>query len=208
MANSETAADTNSTPRSKVARLIDTYDLDGMGDEMEYLWTAEGDDRRSLRDLADYFNKRVLEQELSGTEIKPLDGEVENFLRLLTRDDVNNAEKTRARRRLEREGIDVDRLLDDFVTYQAIRTYLKNHRDATYSPDETDSTEKAKENLIQLRCRTARVTENKINQLARSDSLSMCGNVRATADVKIICEGCGSHWGIEDLLAEGGCSCD
>lgn len=40
---------------SKVARRINEYDLEGLGEEMARRWTAE-DDRWSLRDLADHFN--------------------------------------------------------------------------------------------------------------------------------------------------------
>jgi len=119
--------------RRKVARLIDEYNLQGIGEELERLWTAD-DDRRSLRSLADLFNRRLLKISLEEAGVTSLDGEVENAYRLLDDDDVSGADRTRARRRLEREGVDVDTLQEDFVTYQAVRTYLKNYRGAEYNP--------------------------------------------------------------------------
>ena len=41
---------------SKVARLIKKYDLQGLGAELEQLWTAD-EDRKSLRELASYFDQ-------------------------------------------------------------------------------------------------------------------------------------------------------
>ena len=51
-------------PDSKVARLIDRYGLDGLGDELERRWTADGAERLSLRDCAALFNRRLLEEAL------------------------------------------------------------------------------------------------------------------------------------------------
>lgn len=45
--------------RTKVSRVIDEYDLDGFGDELERLWTATGDERKSLRELAETCNKCI-----------------------------------------------------------------------------------------------------------------------------------------------------
>lgn len=52
------------TPTCKVARVIREYDLEGLGDELEHGWTADGDNRTSLRGLATYFNERVLDAAL------------------------------------------------------------------------------------------------------------------------------------------------
>jgi len=138
--------------RRKVARLIDEYDLQGLGAELEELWTAE-EDRKSLRELASYFNRQLLEQSLEEANVQYLDGEIENTYRLLTDDEVSSTESTRVRRRLERDGVDVDALENDFVTYQAIRSYLKDHRSAEYTPAETDPLEREATNVQKLRGR-------------------------------------------------------
>lgn len=66
--------------------------------------------------------------------IQLLAGEVESLYRLLTADDIGAAEQTCARRRLEREGIDVQSLLSNFVSYQSVRTYLTNHAALSMRP--------------------------------------------------------------------------
>ncbi len=47
---------TDGRPSSKVAPLIDEYELDGLGAEFEARWTGAGEVRMRLRDLAEFFN--------------------------------------------------------------------------------------------------------------------------------------------------------
>lgn len=63
--------------KSQVARPIEEYYLEGMGEERGHRWTT-GDDRWSLRDLADHFNQAVLKAAMEAEGAQPLDGEVEN----------------------------------------------------------------------------------------------------------------------------------
>jgi hypothetical protein len=191
--------------QSKVARLIDKYELDGMGAELEKLWTAD-EDRQSLRDLADYFNHHLLRHSLNNANIQQLEGEVENTYRLLTADDISSAESTRVQRRLERDGVDVNALNTDFVTYQAIRTYLKDHRGAEYTPAETDPIKRETTNLQKLRGRMVSVTEGKLEQLRSSEALQL-GDFRTIAEIQVICEDCNTQYDALELLEQGGCAC-
>jgi hypothetical protein len=200
-------SDESSRPgrRSKVARLLEEYDLQGLGAELEQLWTAD-EDRRSLRELADHFNRNILEAALDDVNIQHLDGEIKNTYRLLTSDEVSIAERTRVRRRLEREGVSVDDLEDDFLTYQAIRTYLKEYRDAEYTPDEMDPLERETTNVQQLRGRMAAVTEGKFQQLRDSGRIEL-GEFRTLAEIQVICEDCNTQFDVLNLLDRGGCHC-
>lgn len=191
--------------RSKVVRLIDEYELTEVGEELEELWTADTD-RHSLRELAALFNQRIVKQQCEAADMQLLDGEAANIYRLLTAADVSSAEQTRVRRRLEREGIDADRLEKDFVTYQAIRTYLKKYRDAEYTPAETDPLDRESQNIQQLRGRTAAVTEGKLEQLQNSGELDL-GEFRTLVNIQVVCETCNTQWAVDELLERGGCDC-
>lgn len=204
MGNSDAATESRRGRRSKVARLIEQYELDSIGAELERLWTAK-ENRRSLRDLATYFNRQLLRRALENADIRPLDGEVENIYRLLT-DDDSGADGTRIRRRLERDGVDVDAIEEDFVTYQAIRTYLKKHRGAEYTPDETDPIEREVANIQQLRGRVDSVTEGKLRQLRNTDQLEL-GGFRTLVDVQVVCEDCNTQFDVVELLERGHCDC-
>lgn len=191
---------------SKVARLIEEYDLDKVGDELEAAWTADGDQRQSLRDLADRFNRQILRAFLENAGIQPLENEPTNIFRLLTDDEVSSAEQTRARRRLDREGIDVDALLGDFVSYQAIRTYLLDYRGVTYSDGKDEGPLSALETIQRLRGRTASVTGSKLDRLKSTGDLKG-GQFRPIVDITIVCESCGGRFDITTLLNRGRCDC-
>lgn len=202
-------AEESDTPgrRNKVARLLDEYDLPSLGDRLEQLWTAPTDERMSLRDLAELFNTELVRATLDDADTQPLDGEVENTYRLLTDDDVTGADRTRTKRRLEREGVDVERLQRDFVTYQAIRSYLTEYRDASYSADTRDRTESERENIQRLRGRLLSVTDSKLDQLEQNGHLTL-GESRTFVDINVLCEDCGAQYGIDELLDRGGCDCE
>jgi hypothetical protein len=194
--------------RSKVERLLEKYELEGLGDELERYWTANApDERKSLRDLAALFNQRLLEVALVETDTEVLEGEVENTYRLLVDDDVGASDRTRIRRRLERDGIDVDELESDFVSYQAIRTYLKEHRDAEHSNSTESNHEKAIDTLQRLRSRLVNIAEQRLESLRSAGELTL-GEFRLIASFRVICEDCGTQQEVMTLIEEGGCDCE
>lgn len=196
-------------PDSKVARLIDTYDLgSAFGDRLEALWTAEGEERESLRTLADRFNRRLLESRVDDAGLSTLDGEVTNLYRLLTSDEVSSGMRTEARKRLEQGGIDVDRLEREFVSYQAMRTYLKEYRGASYDgePGRTRVRNEI-ESIQRLRSRIRSVAETSLVGLRRTGRLSL-GEFRLFVEVDVLCEDCNTQYGLVELLERGGCRCE
>ncbi|WP_303647097.1 rod-determining factor RdfA [Haloarchaeobius salinus] len=192
--------------RLKVVRLIDEYDLYGVGDTLEEQWTAE-ENRLSLRKLADYFNEELIRSELERADTQLLNGEVENIYRLLTDDTVSSAERTRGRRRLEQAGVDVDELESDFVTYQAIRTYLLEHREAAYERRDVDPIEREVTNLQQLRGRVVSVADGKVKKLRDNGELTL-GEFKTMVNIQILCEECNARFDVFELLERGGCRCE
>ncbi|GAB7011707.1 rod-determining factor RdfA [Halorubrum trueperi] len=196
-------------PSSKVARLIDEYRLgESFGDELERFWTADGDERRSLRDLAELFNQHLLDSALAEAGASTVNGEVENLYRLLTTDDVSSGMQTEARSRLARDGVNIDKLERDFVTYQAIRSYLTEYRDAEYEdPSANDQVKNVLETVQRLRSRLRSITEGSLTRLRSTDRLSL-GTFRLFVDIDVLCEDCGAQYGVVELLERGGCDCE
>lgn len=191
---------------SKVNRLIETYELRGLGGELERLWTAnESENRKSLRELATLFNRRLVQSAMEDVRMQSLDGEAENICRLLTDEHVASADRTRTRRRLERDGVDVDALEADFVSYQSIRTYLTTYRDASYTKN-AESTNSVKETVQRLRSRITEVTESKLSRLAKRGEL-LPGDFRVIVDIRAVCENCGTQTDVIALIDDGGCDC-
>jgi len=192
--------------QGKVVRLIDDYGLDGLGDELEEFWTAEGDERKSLRDLADYVNLRLLEASMSTAGMQPVQGEAENIYEILAGEEASDADRIRVRRRLEREGIDVDSLTQDFLTYQAVRTYLTQDRNVEYDETTDSQKENGKSTVQRLRGRTSTVTASRIEHLRNTDELEL-GEFQVMVDVQVLCEDCGKRYAFGELLENGGCDC-
>lgn len=196
----------NSGPRLKVARLIEEYGFDSVGEELESRWASEGEDGMSLRELAAYFNRQVLAAELADADLNPVSGEVENLYRLLTDDAVSPAERTRAQRRLDRDGIDVDALQERFVTYQAVRSYLKKHRNAEPATEDRPRIDVEAEHIQRLTGRTAAVTQTKLTQLVADGTLSL-GEFRVLVNVSVFCDDCNTRYDVGELVERGGCAC-
>jgi len=180
-----------------------------MGEELAARWVGDGYDRESLRSLADRFNRRVLADSMESAGLSPLDGEVENTYRLLTSDEVSAGMRTQARRRLERDGVDSESLRSDFVSHQAIHTYLTTDLEIE-PPDDTSSApdrlERDRETINRLESRLKAVADDTISRLDTTDTLSI-GDFSVLVDVQVFCADCGHQSEVGDLLAEGGCQC-
>jgi len=201
--------DGSRAPRSKVARLIDAYGLAETGDTLEQQWTAT-EDRSSLRELADYFNRELLRTAIESAGATPLEGEVENLYHLLTDDDVTSGVREQTRNRLNQQGVDVDKIEDDFVTYQSIRTYLKKYRDAN-PPDMSTSPEdrinRKRSTVQRLTTRLADVTEQSLRDLVNASAITL-GEFDIIVTVRVHCTSCGTQQSVSDLLSDRGCECE
>jgi hypothetical protein len=195
-------------PRGKVGRLLDEYDLDGVGDLLVDRWTTENDEElMSLRELAREFNIRLLEARLTEVNADPIGGTAESYYESLTGDSVSSGQRTQARRRLEQGSVDPDELIDDFVSRQAIHTYLTKTRGVTKS--ETDSSVSAsavRETIDKLRERVRQVTASQLTRLREAGELTI-GEMRIIVDVQVYCGDCGTQQSVPELLAAGECDC-
>lgn len=202
-------AGSSSGAQTKVGRLIDGYDLGTeYGAYLETAWTDDGSDRKSLRELAEEFNRRLLTAAMDQSELSTLDGEIDNLFRLLTDDEVTAGARTDARSRLERNGVDVEQLERDFVTYQAIRSYLQNERGAEYEgASDGDRLERTADSIERLRSRLNSVCETNLGQLRETDRITL-GDFRLFVSVDVLCEECGSQYTVGELLERGGCECN
>lgn len=195
-----------SSRQSKVGWLIDTYELNELGEKLEVQWTTDGDGRSSLRELAIEFNQRLLEVTLEEAGLSLLDGEVENYYRLLTDDTVTSGTRVQTERTLEQYGIDVEKLKNEFVSHQAIHTYLVKYRGVSRANSAENRLENATTTIHRLRSRTQTVTMNALQSLVKTNKIEV-GEINVLVDISVHCEPCGQTLSIDRLLANGGCDC-
>jgi hypothetical protein len=194
--------------RYKVGRVVSEYGLDEFHRELPELWLGESGDPVSLRTLADRLNVAVLRRAMEQAGADPLDGEAENAYRLLTDDDVSAGVRTQQRNRLQRDGLDVESLESDFVTHQAVHTYLTEALDVSKElTDETDPAEKHEQRIQRLRSRTEAVTDNSLAELRDAGDLRL-GSFNVVVDLQVFCRDCGTQYGLGQLFENGGCDCE
>lgn len=194
---------------SKVDRLIEKYELSKMNEQLINYWTRKDDERRSLRELADYFNKELLHTVMDSAGMTPLEGEVVNTYRLLTADDVSTGVRTQTEATLERNDIDSEQLQQDFVSHQAVHTYLTKYRGVQRQAQTSsqDRVAKTEETIQRLRSRLVAVAEKRLRSLRDAGTITL-GTFSVLVNVRVVCEDCGTHADVRTLLDDGGCDCD
>ncbi|ELY63752.1 rod-determining factor RdfA [Natronobacterium gregoryi] len=191
----------------KVGRITDEHELSDLDDQLVRYWTDRTEERYSTRDLAEHVNQQVLASALDDSGLQYRDGEVENTYRLLTDDDVSSGTRVQTRKELEREGIPIEAVENDFVSHQTVYNHLTDCLEASLEgPSDEERLERGRDKLGALRNRTAAVTKDTIEQLARNDVLAV-GEVDALVTITITCEECKTQYTVRDLLDQGGCDC-
>ncbi|WP_302082376.1 rod-determining factor RdfA [Salinibaculum rarum] len=202
------ANETDVQTRYKVGRVLSEHDLMDLHEALPERWLGESGEAESLRALAERINVAVLRQAMEEAGMDPLDGEAENAYRLVTDDDVSVGVRTQQRNRLERAGVDVDQCEDEFVTHQAVYTYLTKALGVSKDDrDETDPLEKHEERIQRLRSRTAAVMENSLTELQNDETITL-GSFDTTVDLRVYCQDCETQYELSSLLARGGCTCE
>jgi 3-oxoacyl-[acyl-carrier-protein] synthase III len=199
--------DTPDSTQSKVGGLIDQYDMSDVGQELEDRWLGNEHDTQSLRTLADWFNKRLLRTKLEENGMTLLDGEVSNIYRLLSSDNVTAGSRVEAEATLEDNGIDPEQLKREFVSHQAIHTYLTKFRGVSKDKSALDPREQAQNTIQKLRNRLIAVIENTLEQHRDQQRITL-GEFNILLDIQILCEECGASYSIMELFDRGGCNCE
>jgi hypothetical protein len=201
-----TDAESRDTTDCKVGRLVEEYDLDGAGERLERRWTGDGVERASLRELADEFNRTLLAAALDDAGLNPVEQDVATTYRVLTGEDVSEGARTQKRLELSRDGVDVEALRADFVSHQAVHTYLTQYRDVERDADGTDQLQRDVETLRRLQSRVESVTADAVERSDDADRIDV-GSTDVLVDVRVFCEDCGADYEAVELLERGGCDC-
>lgn len=190
----------------KVGRAVERFGLEDLNGELAARRRGETGRPASLRDLADHVNREVLRSALAEAGKPPLDGEAENTYRLLRDDDVGSSMRLRARKRLEREGVDVAAVEGSFVSHPTVGTHLEDCLGVEKPPTGGDRTGRTKERMFKVQSRAEAVTEDALDGLVAGDEIA-AGELTVTVDVRVACEECGVYERVDAFVDRGGCDC-
>jgi hypothetical protein len=187
----------------KLGRVAGKYGL-APDDRLVSRWV---DARESTRELAEWFNQRVLEAVLLEAGLSPRDGEAENVYRLLTDEEVTSGMRIETRANLEREGVPVEEVEADFLSHQTVYNHLTVCLGASLPDPDTESRRsEAASKLGALESRTEAVAADTISRLDSADALTV-GEFDVLVSVTVTCRDCHSQYSVRELLTGGGCDC-
>lgn len=195
----------NNAHRPKIIRIAGKYDLDQLGEKLEERWTATGDKHYSLRELADYVNTMILESAVNDSEEWPNSQDIEHMYTVLQSENISPGRAKELKRNLNRVGIDVEKVTADFVSHQAVHSYLKKHRKVNYTPEE-NLLEEDLETIQRVRGRLTNITESIIDKYQAKNDLTT-SDYSVFVDIQIYCEECQEKMALEDYFEEKGCDC-
>ncbi|RQG99240.1 rod-determining factor RdfA [Natrarchaeobius oligotrophus] len=171
-------------------------------------------DGESYRDLAEYFNVRLVERALERADVDSgrsvhaalvagdVAAEVYRILRSGGGSDIRRAE---LRARLADAGVDVEQLESAFVSHVTIRSHLTECADvdARESPPSFEQTV----NTTQwARTRASNVIQSTLDRAVEYDQLRT-GPLEAELFVRVTCDECGESYYLAELLDSRTCSC-
>lgn len=194
--------DESDTHGCKVDRIADKYNL---GNLDERLVRRRENEDASLRDLDAYINRRITKVALRRSGHNPVEGEADTYHRHLRHADGIASEETR--RELDREGVPVHELEDDFVSYQTIRKHLNECVGSDTSRDDYEpSPSEDAERMGRIKGRAEQVISRTLNRLRKHDAISI-GEPHPIVSLKVRCGDCGRTHTVSQLLRERECAC-
>lgn len=201
MTDRETVERTKSACSCKLGRNIRTYGL-GNFDETIKRRRREG---ASLRDLEGVINRAILREVVEGSGVAVI-GDVDHIYETLVGDDASTGERTETREQLARAGIDVDAVLEDFVSYQTVRTHLNECLGVDTDRRGQLSIDDARGTIEWARSRSEGIIDRTMDRLRRDEQFRV-GTIDVSHDVRVSCTDCGGSYPIEEFLERGGCDC-
>lgn len=182
----------------KVCRVLDERDMERYEDRLVEQWQADRPQRMGYRQLATWLNTVMLRREMDRAGLSTLGNEPESKLDRLRDDDETVASEVR--NDLRNEGIDVDGLDADFVSYGVVRTHLK---ECLGLDRETESSDWEAESIEFTRTHATGKLRDAVRSLVNKGELSACGDVQVHVSFEVECEECHARVPIERALRRG-----
>jgi len=186
----------------KVGRNVSKYGLS----EFDRRLRQRRADGASLRSLERVVNEALLQRALDAADAEVI-GDVSSIYAKLTGDDVSAGDRTEVRERLARAGVDTEELQSDFVSYQTVRTHLRECLDVDTARSRSLSTDDAQGTIEWARSRSEGIIERTLERLDDSDAVR-AGALDVTHVVRVSCQDCGESYPVGTFLDRGGCDCD
>jgi len=183
----------------KVERNIEKYGLNDLNEELH----QRHQDGASLRDLATFINKRLLETALQDANAAVV-GDVDSIYEALRGNEVSVGRRAAVSTQLKQQGVPMDEVEDDFVSHQTVRDHLQTclDRDTARQPRVTLS--EATDTIEWARSRCMAVIERTLTRLHDAGQFD-AANIEVTQSIRVACDECGRSYRLHEFVDDGGC---
>lgn len=186
----------------KLCRVLDERGLADYDERMLAQWRGETGPRKGYRTLATEFNTMLLRREMDRAGVSTLGDEAESKYSRLTGD--NEAVAREVREVLRGEGIPIDDLETDFVSYGAVRTHIKSCLKSDYNPETSSDKSDWERTAIDIARSTAKEkTTEAVGALVSSGSLEIGGKPSIDVDISVECSACHARIPVERAIRRG-----
>lgn len=186
----------------KIGRNTEKYDLDRLDERL----LTEREEGASLRALERVVNTAILRTTLR-TADREIVGDVSSFYGKLTDDDASAGERTEVREWLSLAGIDPEELTGDFVSYQTVRTHLRECLDVETNRRQSLSVSDAEGTIEWARSRSEGIVERTFERLNRSGEFD-ADAISVDHVIRVTCTNCERSYPVDTFLDRGGCHCE
>ncbi|UHQ96105.1 rod-determining factor RdfA [Natrinema halophilum] len=196
----------------KIGRTIEQYGLTDLNEEIRHRRDGQN---ASLRVLADYINKQILEAALAEAETDltnvaygavSADDALSAVYETLADDQIPADREARVRKRFEQNGIDLGEIESNWVTHPTVRSHLNNCLDIDTSRGIRITTNAARNTIEWARTRCGQVVEQTISRLVSADIVTM-QSTDVSVMIQITCPECGNTYRFGELLEQESCAC-
>jgi len=185
------------TPRHKIERVAQKYNLVGIEDELVDNWGSKRSDK-SIRELAADFNFEVTDAALREAGIV-LDHDVVKSIAEQLADDPSSITAWAFTNR----DVDLKTVGESLVSYQAVHDYLCDIRNEEYT-DSVRSKSQLITDLRKLQERAERVDSQTVSSLITRDDIDGSAP-HIDIDVTALCSVCNTKTDLLNYLKNGGC---
>lgn len=191
------------TAGCKVDRVQDEYDLYQLNERIKHRYQQRD---HGVRRLETFINQQVLRRAMEKAGMNVIDSEEENYHRLLTNDDVLDSDRRQAKSELRSQGVDVERVQADWVSYRTVHKHLNECLGIDTSKDYTPDIDEDQKRVKKMQSRFTNVVEGTLDRLSREDAAHI-EDPTASISIKVRCGKCNRRHDVTDLLESGACPC-
>lgn len=190
----------------KIVRVMRTYDLDHLEVQLVNRWTGTGEEQFTIRELARWFNVRVVERAMEehGVSFDGLVPDPETVYDAIDADDPDEHQES-VLEALRDSGFPVDDLAEDLPHWRSVYAWLTEDKEVEGGNTREPLTpQRGQERIDKLLSRVERVSDSTLSQLAQNRDGEV-PDAEVSVRLRVKCSECEHTCVHREWIQAGGC---